>query len=74
MQQVVNKARMFEFKPEGEVTTRFAQDGNGMPAPLMQVRAPARTERVDTLLHHDGGNARTPSMAGGTRGGALHSQ
>jgi hypothetical protein len=29
---------MFQFKPDGEVTMRFMQDGNGMPAPLMQVR------------------------------------
>lgn len=43
VQEVVNKARMFEFKPEGEVTTRFAQDGNGMPAPLMQVRPHPRS-------------------------------
>lgn len=36
---IVAKARMFQFKPDGEVALRFAQDGNGMPAPLMQARA-----------------------------------
>ncbi|KAL4854759.1 Phosphatidylinositol 4-phosphate 5-kinase 8 [Chlorella vulgaris] len=36
VESVVNKARMFQFKPDGEVTMRFMQDGNGMPAPLMQ--------------------------------------
>ncbi|EFN51473.1 hypothetical protein CHLNCDRAFT_140223 [Chlorella variabilis] len=35
---VVAKTRMFQFKPDGEVTMRFAQDGNGMPAPVMQVQ------------------------------------
>lgn len=38
VRQVVSKARLFTFKPDGEVTFRFAQDGNGMPAPTMQVR------------------------------------
>lgn len=33
---VVAKARMFEFKPDGEVTFRFAQDASGLPAPVMQ--------------------------------------
>ena len=33
---MVAKARMFQYKPDGEVTLRFAQDGNGVPAPLMQ--------------------------------------
>jgi len=27
---------MFQFKPDGEVTLRFAQDANGFPAPVMQ--------------------------------------
>lgn len=35
---MVAKTRMFQFKPDGEVTMRFAQDGNGMPAPVMQVQ------------------------------------
>lgn len=52
MQQVVNKARMFEFKPEGEVTLRFAQDGNGMPAPLMQVRPPPGLPAWAALSKH----------------------
>ncbi len=38
VRQVVSKSRLFQFKPDGEVTFRFAQDGNGMPAPTMQVR------------------------------------
>ena len=33
---MVTKARMFAYKPDGEVTMRFAQDGNGLPAPVMQ--------------------------------------
>ena len=33
---MVTKARMFQFKPDGEVTLRYAQDGNGMPAATMQ--------------------------------------
>lgn len=37
VESVVAKARMFEFKPDGEVTIRMAQDANGLPAPLMQV-------------------------------------
>ena len=44
---MVAKARMFQFKPDGEVTARFAQDGNGMPAPVMQVRPVA--------VHHGAG-------------------
>ena len=40
VEDVVAKARMFQFKPDGEVTMRFAQDGNGMPAPVMQVGGP----------------------------------
>jgi hypothetical protein len=27
---------MFQYKPDGEVTFRMAQDANGSPAPLMQ--------------------------------------
>ena len=34
---MVAKSRLFQSKPDGEVTFRFAQDGNGMPAPTMQV-------------------------------------
>ena len=34
---VVAKARMFEYKPDGEVTIRMQQDAYGFPAPLMQV-------------------------------------
>ena len=34
--EVVHKARMFQFKPDGDATTYFAQDANGLPAPLMQ--------------------------------------
>lgn len=33
---VVTRARMWRWKPEGEVTLRFAQDGAGQPVPLMQ--------------------------------------
>lgn len=32
----MNKVRMFQFKPDGEVTMRFSQDAQGFPAPLMQ--------------------------------------
>lgn len=35
-QHVVAKARMFQFKPDGEVTLRMLQDGRGKPLPLMQ--------------------------------------
>eukprot|EP00887_Chlorella_sp_A99_P002543 scaffold6.g2543.t1 len=42
---VVAKARMFQHKPDGEVTLRFAQDASGAPAPLMQARAGARGAR-----------------------------
>ncbi|KAJ9507502.1 hypothetical protein QJQ45_006474 [Haematococcus lacustris] len=34
--EVVTKARMWRWKPEGEVTLRYAQDANGAPLPLMQ--------------------------------------
>lgn len=36
LESVVTKARMFQFKPDGEVTYRMAQDAVGLPAPLMQ--------------------------------------
>ncbi len=36
--EVVTKARMWRWKPDGEVTYRFAQDAQGTPLPLMQVR------------------------------------
>ncbi|KAK9803569.1 hypothetical protein WJX72_000735 [[Myrmecia] bisecta] len=36
MDSVVTRARMFKFKPDGEVTIRMAQDAVGLPAPLMQ--------------------------------------
>jgi hypothetical protein len=42
---VVTKARMFQYKPDGEVTLRFAQVGNGMPAPVMQVGSAGRGSR-----------------------------
>ncbi|GFR52136.1 hypothetical protein Agub_g14651, partial [Astrephomene gubernaculifera] len=34
--QVVERARMWRFKPYGEVTIRMAQDANGSPVNLMQ--------------------------------------
>lgn len=34
--EVVEKVRMFQYKPDGEVTLRFARDAKGFPAPLMQ--------------------------------------
>lgn len=36
LDSVVNRARMFQYKPDGEVTFRMAQDAVGLPAPLMQ--------------------------------------
>ncbi len=36
--EIVTRARMWRWKPDGEVTYRFAQDANGAPLPLMQVR------------------------------------
>ena len=30
------RARMFQYKPDGEVTFRMAQDAQGLPAPVMQ--------------------------------------
>lgn len=36
VREVVAKSRMFQHKPDGEVTFRFAQDASGMPAPVMQ--------------------------------------
>ena len=36
-QEIVNRARMWRWKPYGEVTIRYAQDGNGAPVDLMQV-------------------------------------
>ena len=33
---VLSKVRMFQNKPDGEVMFRFAQDANGLPAPVMQ--------------------------------------
>lgn len=33
---MVTRARMFQYKPDGEVTFRMAQDAVGLPAPLMQ--------------------------------------
>lgn len=35
-QEIVNRARMWRWKPYGEVTLRFAQDGQGAPVELMQ--------------------------------------
>jgi len=34
-QEVVAKARMWRWKPDGEVTLRYAQDAQGAPLPLM---------------------------------------
>ena len=34
--EVLAKVRMFQNKPDGEVMLRFAQDANGLPAPVMQ--------------------------------------
>lgn len=36
VREVVAKVRMFQHKPDGEVTFRFAQDAAGLPAPVMQ--------------------------------------
>ncbi|KAF6253126.1 hypothetical protein COO60DRAFT_1703964 [Scenedesmus sp. NREL 46B-D3] len=36
VEEVVAKARMWRWKPYGEVTLRFAQDANGAPVELMQ--------------------------------------
>ncbi len=36
-QEIVARARMWRFKPYGEVTIRMAQDANGAPVNLMQV-------------------------------------
>ena len=33
---LLSKARMFQNKPEGEVTLRFKQDKQGVPVPLQQ--------------------------------------
>ena len=33
---MVTRTRMFQYKPDGEVTFRMAQDAVGLPAPLMQ--------------------------------------
>ena len=33
---LVARVRMFQHKPDGEVTLRFSQDANGMPAPVQQ--------------------------------------
>jgi hypothetical protein len=37
VEEVVAKARMWRWKPYGEVTLRFAQDARGQPVNLMQV-------------------------------------
>lgn len=34
-QEIVAKARMWRWKPDGEVTLRYAQDAQGAPLPLM---------------------------------------
>ena len=36
-QEIVMRARMWRWKPYGEVTIRYAQDANGTPIDLMQV-------------------------------------
>ena len=33
---MVTRARMFQFKPDGDVTYTKAQDAVGIPAPVMQ--------------------------------------
>ena len=35
-EEIVQRARMWRWKPYGEVTIRFAQDANGAPVELMQ--------------------------------------
>eukprot|EP00955_Chlamydomonas_euryale_P105777 365661-Chlamydomonas_euryale.AAC.62 len=35
-QQIVNRARMWRWKPYGEVTLLYSQDGQGVPVELMQ--------------------------------------
>ena len=34
---VVQRSRMFQHKPDGEVSIRYLQDGRGTPAPVQQV-------------------------------------
>ena len=34
--EVLARVRMFQFKPDGEVTLRFTQDASGLPSPVMQ--------------------------------------
>ena len=36
LDSVVTRARMYQYKPDGEVTFRMAQAANGMPATVMQ--------------------------------------
>lgn len=36
LDSVVTRARMFQFKPDGDVTYTKAQDAVGIPAPVMQ--------------------------------------
>ena len=33
---MLSESRMFQYKPDGEVTFRTAQDAQGLPAPVMQ--------------------------------------
>lgn len=35
-EEIVSRARMWRWKPYGEVTIRFAQDAQGKPVELMQ--------------------------------------
>lgn len=34
--EVLARVRMFQYKPDGEVTIRYTQDAAGLPAPVMQ--------------------------------------
>ena len=36
LDSAVTRARMFQYKPDGEVTIRMAQAAHGLPAALMQ--------------------------------------
>ncbi len=36
LDSVVTRARMFTYKPDGDVTLTKSQDAHGLPAPLMQ--------------------------------------
>jgi hypothetical protein len=40
-QEIITRARMWRWKPYGEATIRYAQDGQGVPVELMQVTGSA---------------------------------